>query len=361
MDALGRVEIDLAALAGNYATLTRESASGATGAVVKADAYGLGIAPIAQRLAAAGCRHFFVATPREAVELRGVLADPEIFVLDGLGAASREAFIAAGLTPVLNTPGELARWGSAGPAAVHIDTGMNRLGLGAVDIERLEGEPELLGRLDVRYVLTHLACADEPGREHNAVQLERFHALRALWPDAKLSIGNSAGMLLGEGFTSDLARPGIALYGANPFRRKASPVRPVVTVKARILELREIAAGASVGYGASFTAAGQMRIATVAIGYADGYLRSLGNCGVAEVAGQRVPVVGRVSMDLVTLDVTAIEPGDVAEGDWATMIGGSVSLEELAALAGTINYELLTALGSRLERVYIDADNPANR
>lgn len=361
MDALGRVEIDLAALADNYATLARACAPGTAGAVVKADAYGLGVAPVARRLAAAGCRHFFVATPREGVTLRGVLADAEILVLDGLGVTSREAFIAAALIPVLNTRAELERWAGAGPAAVHIDTGMNRLGLGAADVEALAAEQELLARLDVRYVLTHLACADEPGHADNATQLERFAAVRLLWPQAQTSIGNSAGLLLGDAFGGDLARPGIALYGANPFRREPSPVRPVVTVRARILALREVGAGASIGYGASFTTTAPMRVATVAIGYADGYLRSLGNCGVAEVAGQRVPVVGRVSMDLITLDVTALGPDQVAEGDWATLIGGSISLEEVAALAGTINYELLTALGSRLERVYLNPDNPANR
>jgi alanine racemase len=160
--------------------------------------------------------------------------------------------------------------------------------------------------------------------------------------------------MLGESFRSDLARPGIALYGANPFRQAPNPVEPVVTVKGRILQLRRVDAGASVGYGASFVADRPMRIAVVGVGYADGYLRSLSNCGIAEVAGSRVPVVGRVSMDLICLDVSAVPEDSVAAGDWATLIGGNVTLEEVAALAGTINYEVLTALGARLERIYLD-------
>jgi alanine racemase len=354
MSTTGRVEIDLAALAANYATLARAALPGACASVVKADAYGLGVAPIARRLHAAGCRRFFVATPAEGVELRRLLPDDEIFVLGGLAGSTREEFIAADLQPVLNTRAEMRVWGGAGPAAVHIDTGMSRLGLTAGDVDALRLEADRLPSVDVRYVMTHLACADEPAHPLNQQQLAAFDRLRALWPDAATSIGNSAGVLNPDGCHSDLSRPGIALYGGNPFIRGSSEVVPVVTVKARILQLRDIEAGTSVGYGASFVAGDRMRVATVGIGYADGYLRSLSNCGIAEVAGTRMPVVGRVSMDLVCLDVTALPRDSIAEGDWATMIGGSVSLDEVAALAGTISYELLTALGNRLERVYIN-------
>jgi len=356
MDALGVVEVDLAALARNYATLAQAAAPADCGAVVKADAYGLGIAPVARRLEVAGCRHFFVATPAEGVALRRILAEAEIFVLDGLRGSSREEFIAAGLVPVLNSRAELGRWGGAGAAAVHIDTGMSRLGLGADEIDALRLEADRAPAVDVRYVMTHLACADEPGHSLNEAQLQAFAERRAYWPDARTSIGNSAGLMLGHAFTGDLARPGIALYGANPFRRAPSPVEPVVTLRAQILKLRDIDAGATVGYGASFVADTKMRVAVVGIGYADGYHRSLSNCGIAEVTGRRVPVVGRVSMDLVCLDVTELARDGVAEGDWATMIGGSVTLEEVAALAGTINYEILTALGPRLERRYLNDD-----
>lgn len=355
MDATAVVEIDLAALAGNYAALAAHARPGACGAVVKADAYGLGIAPVARRLEAAGCRHFFVATPAEGIRLRGILARPEIFVLDGLAGVSREAFVAASLIPVLNTRAELATWAGAGPAAVHIDTGMSRLGLAAADVEALRADGAVAAAVNVRYVLTHLACADEPDHALNQEQMRRFAALRALWPAAKTSIGNSAGLLGGDAFRSDLARPGIALYGANPFVDLPSPVDPVVRLRARVLQIRAVAAGQSIGYGASFTAPEAMRIAVVAIGYADGYLRSLGNRGIAVLAGQRVPVVGRVSMDLICLDISSLPVDAVAAGDFATLIGDGVGLEEVAALAGTINYELLTALGARLERVYLNA------
>ena len=355
MNASACVEIDLAALARNYALLAAAAAPGRAGAVVKADAYGLGAGPVARCLHAAGCRDFFVATPAEGVGLRGVLPDADIFVLNGLCGAEREAFVAARLVPVLSTLADAKAWSRVGPAALQVDTGMSRLGLSPDDVARIaRGEAGIEG-LDVRWLMTHLACADEPGHPLNRRQLELFATVRALWPDAQTSIGNSAGLLLGNGFAGDLARPGIALYGANPFVARDNPMAPVVCLRARILQLRDIPAGTSVGYGASFVAERQMRLATVGLGYADGYLRSLGNRGIAEIAGRRVPVVGRVSMDLVCLDVSAVSADAVAEGDWATMIGGSVTLEELAALAGTINYELLTALGDRVERRYLEA------
>lgn len=353
MEALAHAEIDLAALARNYDALSKRASPGACGAVVKANAYGLGVGPVARALHEAGCRHFFVATPDEGKKLRRILPDVEILVFDGFAGASVDEFLALRLQPVLNTRAELRRWGSAGPAAVHIDTGMSRLGLSADDVAAIRLESDRLPAVDVRYVLTHFACADEPSDPLNAKQLETFHELRSQWPDAMTSIANSAGMLLGKPSASDLARPGIALYGCNPLLRPPSPVEPVVTIRARILQLRDIEPGASVGYGASAVADGSMRVATVAIGYADGYLRSFSNCGIAEVAGYRVPVVGRVSMDLVALDVTAVPRDSVAEGDWAVLVGGSVSLEEAATLAGTIGYELLTAMGERLERIYL--------
>lgn len=358
MNALGTVEIDLAALARNYRLLARGAAPGLCGAVVKADAYGLGVGPVARRLYREGCRHFFVATPAEGVELRRLLPDGEIFVFGGLQGAANEDFVAHALLPVLNTRAGIRRWGGAGPAAVHVDTGMSRLGLGKDDVAALKLEADRVPAVDVRYVITHLACADEPDHALNRAQIETFDTLRSLWPDATTSIGNSAGLLLGDAFRSDLARPGIALYGGNPFRREPGPMEPVVTLRARILQLRDVRPGTTIGYGASFVADTDLRVATVGIGYADGYLRSLSNCGIAEVATRRVPVVGRVSMDLTCLDVSAVPRDQVAEGDWATMIGGGISLEEIAVLAGTINYELLTALGSRLERVYLEDGSP---
>jgi alanine racemase len=350
----GRVVVNLAALVHNYARLAETALPGSCAAVVKANAYGLGVDQVATRLFEAGCRHFFVATLEEALELRSLLPEPELFVLNGTQGAGNEKFVSANLTPVLNTRAELRTWGRAGPACVHIDSGMSRLGLSPGDVDAIRLEAGRLPKVDVRYVMTHLACADEPDHPLNRKQIEIFDAARSLWPKAQTSIGNSAGTLLAEDYRSDLARPGIALYGGNPFRKAPQPMEPVVTVQARLLQLRDIRPGATVGYGATFAAAEATRIGTVAIGYADGYMRSLSNCGIAEVAGQRVPVVGRVSMDLITVDVTSVPRDSLTEGDWITLIGGSISLEEVATLAGTINYELLTALGHRLDRVYVD-------
>ena len=365
MEATGIVEIDLAALARNYSVLAGAAAPGACGAVVKADAYGLGVAPVALALEAAGCRNFFIATPAEGVELRAILPRAEIFVLEGLAGSGREALLAARLVPVLNSLAELAAWGSTGPAAVQIDTGMSRLGLSATDIDVLRGRRQGAGpgastdtgakSIDIRYVMTHFACAEEPAHPLNDRQLAAFAKLRKLWPAALTSLGNSAALLSGQRFASDLARPGVTLYGANPFADRPAPVEPVVTVLARILQIREIDAGTSVGYDATFVAERPTRLAVVGVGYADGYLRSLSNRGIAAVAGRRVPVAGRVSMDLTCLDITDLEPGAVAVGDWATLIGGEVPLDEVAVLAGTNAYELLTRLGRRLERRYRNA------
>ncbi len=361
MEATGILEIDLAALARNYRVLAGAAAPGACGAVVKADAYGLGVAPVALAIEAAGCRNFFVATPAEGVELRAALPGAGIFVLEGLAGSSREALLAAQLVPVLNSLAELAAWGSAGPAAVQIDTGMSRLGLSAADIDALRqqgrgaGSGAGAGSIDIRYVMTHFACAEEPAHPLNDRQLAAFAEFRKLWPAARTSLGNSAALLSGQRFASDLARPGVTLYGANPFADRPSPVEPVVTVRGRILQIREIDAGTSVGYDATFVARRRTRITVVGVGYADGYLRSLSNRGIAAVAGRRVPVAGRVSMDLTCLDITDLEPDAVATGDWATLIGGAVPLDEVAVLAGTNAYEILTRLGRRLERRYRNA------
>jgi alanine racemase len=355
MEPTGIVEIDLAALARNYRVLARRAAPGDCGAVVKADAYGLGVASVARALAAEGCRHFFVAKPAEAVELRAILPRAEIFVLEGLAGSSREAFLAARLVPVLGSLAELAAWGNAGPAAVQIDTGMSRLGLSAADMTALERQGAGSVGVDVRYVLTHFACAEEPLHALNDRQLAAFARLRQFWPAARTSLGNSAAILSGERFASDLARPGVTLYGANPFVGRPSPVEPVVTVRGRILQIREIEPGTSVGYDATFVARRPTRLAVVGVGYADGYLRSLSNRGIAAVAGRRVPVAGRVSMDLTCLDITEVPQAAVAVGDWATLIGGEAPLDEIAVLAGTNAYEILTRLGRRLERRYRNA------
>jgi alanine racemase len=360
------ITIDLDALTANYRACRDAVAPADCAAVVKADAYGLGIDRISKTLFHAGCRQFFTATHREGVALRRLLPDADIFVFEGVTGRSARAFLEHGLVPVLITPDQGACWvrcareaGATLPAVIDIDTGMTRLGMGRRELtELLDRCPDLEG-LDVRYVMTHLACADDRDSPMLREQLRRFDRLRALLPDAPTSIGNSAGSLRGDGWAGDMARVGIALFGGNPFLDDAHPGRPVLRIQSRILQLREITEPTPVGYGSTHTAAPGMRIATVGTGYADGYPWSLGNRGVAVVGGQRVPVVGRVSMDLITLDVTGVPDEFVQPGCRVDLIGPEISLEEVAQRAGTINYEILTRLGQRAQRRYLGGPDRA--
>jgi alanine racemase len=324
--------------------------------VVKANAYGLGAVPVARALSAAGCRHFFVAHLSEGMALRAALgAGPMIAVLDGFTPGADEN---AGLVPVLNSLGDVLAHAAAGRGAgrarqalLHLDTGMARLGLDAGEQARLAADHSLLAGLDLLYVMSHLACGDEPDHPLNAEQAARFARTCAVLPKRPRSFANSSGLFLGANYASDLARPGCALYGINPTPGAPNPMLPVIRLEAPILQIRDIPSGASVGYGASFVAARPSRIATIAVGYADGYLRSLSGQGVAAYRDMILPMVGRVSMDLITLDVTdapGIVPGDVLQ-----LIGGAApSPDDLAARAGTIGYEILTSLGDRYRRAY---------
>ena len=347
-----RLTIDLGALAANYETLVELAAPSEVAAVVKADAYGLGLGPVVGRLAAVGCRSFFVATLDEGVRLRRLLQDCRVFVLQGVGAAvqsCREAH----LIPVLNSLAEVREWaahGGGAPAALQLDTGMTRSGLDATDVEQLLQQAELLEALKLELLVTHLACADDVLHPLNVEQVARFASLRARLPAMPTSIGNSAGIMLGPEFRGDVVRPGIALYGGRPFLSGVNPMRPVVRVEARVLQIRELRVDASVGYGATWRARAPARIATLGAGYADGYPRALGGRGFVVAAGVRVPVVGRVSMDLTTIDVSALAPDALEVGDYVDLIGGGVPLDEAAALAGTVSYELLTGLAPRLVR-----------
>ena len=349
--------VDLAAIVANWRDLARRGAPGAVAGVVKADAYGLGAAAVAPALQAAGCRHFFVACLAEGLALRGILGPrPMIAVLAGFPPGADGD---AGLTPVLNTLGDVAAHAAAGRARglarraiLHVDTGMARLGLDAAELARLAADHGMLSGLDLLYVMTHLACAEEPSHPLNAEQARRFAAACASLPRCRRSFANSSGLFLGADFASDLARPGSALYGINPTPAVANPMRQVVRLEAPVLQVREIPAGASVGYGASWTAARPSRIATVAAGYADGYLRSLSGRAVAEFRGRPVPLVARVSMDLTTFDVTDLP--EIMPGERLTLIGGAgCSPDEVAARAGTIGYEILTSLGARYARRHI--------
>jgi alanine racemase len=321
--------------------------------VVKANAYGLGVERVAPRLEREGCRTFFVATLAEARELRAVVAAAaEIYVFEGAVDGAVAALTELNARPVLNTLEQVERWQGRGPAALHLDTGMNRLGLGLADVAALAKRRELTAGLTL--VMTHLACADEPEHPQNREQLERFERLRRDLPAAPTSIGNSAGTWLGEPFRGDVARPGIALYGGNPFSDRPNPMEAVVMLTAPVLQLRDVDEPQPVGYGATYLASPPARLAVVGLGYADGYPRNLGNRGTAAVQGRRVPVVGRVSMDLICVDVGALPRDIVRVGDSVELIGPTVGLDEVAAEAGTISYEILTGLGSRLMREYVE-------
>ena len=356
MDPSAILHIDLAAIAENWRLLAARAAPGAVAGVVKANAYGLGADKVAPALRAAGCRHFFVAHLAEGIALRETLGSgPMIAVLNGFAPGADGD---AALVPVLNSLGDVLAHAAAGRSAgqarralLHLDTGMARLGLDAAEQARLVADHSLLAGLDLLYIMTHLACADEPDHPLNAEQAARFDRACAVLPKFKRSFANSSGLFLGADYASDLARPGCALYGINPTPGLPNPLRQVLRLEAPVLQIREIPAGASVGYGASFMAARPSRIATIAVGYADGYLRSLSGQGGAAYRGLMLPLVGRVSMDLITLDVTDV-PG-LVPGDAVTLIGGAApSPDDLAARAGTIGYEILTSLGARYRRAY---------
>ncbi len=349
------LEIDLGAIAANWRTLVAHHPTGAVAAVVKADAYGLGAQAVAPVLQAAGCRHFFTALPDEALSIRALVPGAMLAVLNGLFPGTARDYIAHDLVPVLGSLAEIEAWSAAARdagrvlrAILHIDTGMARLGLSSADLPRL---PSLEG-IKVLYVMTHLVAAEEPDNELNRVQRHRFDAARAMLPAAPTSIANSSGIFL-EGFGSDLARPGAALYGVNPTPGRSNPMRLPVRLTARVLSVRAVAAGETVGYNATWRAARPSRIATAAIGYADGWLRSHSNRGVALFDGKALPLVGRVSMDLTTFDATehqALKPGDRLE-----LIGPGRTPDDVAAAAQTNGYEILTALGRRFHRVYTPA------
>lgn len=356
MDPSAILRIDLGAIAENWRALATRAAPGAVAGVVKANAYGLGAARVAPALYAAGCRHFFVAHLAEGMALRSALgAGPMIAVLNGFAPGADED---AALVPVLNSLGDVLAHAAAGRSAgqarqalLHLDTGMARLGLDAGEQARLAADHSLLVGLDLLYVMSHLACADEPDHPLNAEQAARFASACAALPRVKRSFANSSGLFLGSDYASDLARPGCALYGINPTPGAPNPMLPVIRLEAPILQIRDIPSGASVGYGASFLAARPSRIATIAVGYADGYLRCLSGQGVAAYRDMILPMVGRVSMDLITLDVTDA-PG-IAPGETVQLIGGAApSPDDLAARAGTIGYEILTSLGDRYRRDY---------
>jgi alanine racemase len=357
--------IDLDALAANYRRLRDLAAPAECAAVVKADAYGLGMAQAASALARAGCRTFFVATLGEATALRALLPDAIIYVFSGLMPQTAELYRAADLRPVLNSAEEVKEWasfcasrGERLPCAVHLDSGMNRLGLSADEVDQVAAARDLWQALTLSLVMSHLACADEPNHPKSETQRRTFDKLRAKLPAALASLANSAGILLGRAYTYDLVRPGIALYGGKPSQQGENPFAPVVHLKGRILQIRKVAAGETVGYGATHTLNRASRVAVVSVGYADGFFRSLshkdGQEGFAAYIGAHAaPILGRVSMDLITIDVSAVPEEVSGRGAWVELIGPNVPAQTLAHHAGTIDYEVLTNLGRRALRRYL--------
>jgi alanine racemase len=343
------LEIDLGAIVANWRALGLRHPSGPVAGVVKGDGYGLGARPIAAALYAAGCRHFFVAYLDEALAVRDVVPGAMLAVLSGLIPGTEDVYAAHDLTPVLGSLDEIARW-QGREAILHVDTGMSRLGLDARELAVLAQDHGRMGGLTIRYVMSHLVASEVADDPLNQVQRERFAAARALLPPAPASLANSSGIFLGPDFGSDLARAGAALYGVNPTPGQPNPMRGVVRLSVRVLAVRDVPAGATVGYNATWSAARRSRIATAALGYADGFHRSLSGRATACFDGTPVPLVGRVSMDLTTFDVTdhpAVQPGC-----WLEILGPHLSPDDVAAAAGTNGYEVLTSLGRRFHRVY---------
>lgn len=365
--------IDLGAIAANWRGL--RDAGRAAGrpvdcaAVLKADAYGTGATVVGPRLAAEGCRQFFVAHIDEGIALRRVLPEHPIYVLNGLLAGTEPDFVQHGLTPVLNHLGQLNAWRAAAQryerpldAVVHLDTGMHRLGFGAEDAQVLINERGRLRGLRLALIISHLVASEEPANPVNGEQLSRFRNFVRAMPGAPTSLANSSGIFLGPDYHFDLLRPGAALYGINPLPGRGNPMLSVLTLQARILQTRRIDAFQTVGYGGAWRSARQSRIATIALGYADGYFRNLVNRTHVHIAGYNVPVVGRISMDLVTIDVTDVPEAACQAGATVEVLGPHLTPDDLADHARTNAYEVMTALGRRYHRAYVDgySDEPGD-
>ncbi|MXQ11032.1 alanine racemase [Microvirga makkahensis] len=363
----GLLHIDLSALASNWRTL-RDAAGGAqAAAVVKADAYGTGIEQAVPALAQAGCHTFFVAHLSEAIRVRVVAPGATIYVLNGLFPGTPPAYLEHGLRPVLGSFEEIEEWaafcraqGQKHAAAIHVDTGMNRLGLTVPQGLTLKDRTEL-NDFETALLMSHFVSAEESGNPINLRQIEAFKAVRETLPGISASLANSSGIFLKEKPHFDLVRPGYALYGGNPLPDQDNPMRPVVGLEARIVQLRWVEEDDTVGYNARWLALGRRRIATLSIGYADGYPRSASArgrsgeellAGQVLIAGRPCPFAGNVSMDLITVDVTEIPERNVKRGDTATVIGGALTVDEVGRRAGTIGYEILTSLGRRYARTY---------
>ena len=348
--------INLAALVENWRMIARNASPAECGATIKADGYGCGACEVARALWAAGCRTFFVALPMEGKQVRDALPEAVIYVLDGLFAGQADFYIANNLRPSLVSPEDLSEWADAADgkhkAAIHIDTGINRLGFDRAQAEVLAGDAELMSRAGLCLLMSHLASGDDETNASNARQRDLFAGLRKLFPGLPASLANAPGTFLGPDFSHDLVRPGVALYGGNPLSGKPNPMQPVVSLTAPVLQVRDVAAGDGVGYGATWRADRRSRIAIVGVGYADGLMRAMSDPAKICIAGQTAPIVGRVSMDMITIDVTDTDPEHVHRGTKVELLGTNIGIDDWAHWSGTLPYEILTSLGRRYAKVY---------
>lgn len=351
--------INTSALAANYRALCERVAPAVVAGVVKADGYGLGAREVARTLQAEGCRHFFVALLCEAADLIPALEGvAQVYVLNGLLPGDEAECATSGAIPVLNSLNQAQRWrdeamkrGHPLPAVLQVDTGMSRMGMEQQEIDAFLADESFLSQIDLRMLISHLACADAPDAAANALQAERFEAISRRFPGILRALDNSAGALLKRGHF-DLVRAGIGLYGGAP-SQGPNPFQRVVDLETRIAQVRTISAGTGVGYGLTFKSRRETVIATIPVGYADGWPRCLGNTGSVYIAGKRVPIVGRVSMDSITLDVTDVPAAHIYPGAPVELLGPHQGIDDVAADAGTISYEILTQLSRRYARTYV--------
>lgn len=368
-EAGGVLTIDLDAIAANWRFLRQKISGSECSAVVKANAYGLGIEKVVPALAAAGCRTFFVALLSEGIRVRKLLPDATIYVLNGLFPGTAETYIAHNLRPVLNSMPEVSEWAAFSkgqnalfPAALHVDTGMTRLGLSIAEAIAMKGG-KLAASFECSLLMSHFTSSEEPSHPTHRRQIEAFQRAREAFPDTPASMANSSGIFLPQTPHYDLVRPGYALYGGNPLPDEANPMRPVVRLEGRIVQIRSVEAGTKAGYNNRWSANKKARLATISIGYFDGYPRSASATdlkkkagipsGSAIVAGQLCPFAGNISMDLTIIDITDVDPKAAAPGDLVTLIGDELSIDRVGENAGTIGYEILTNLGQRYYRRYI--------
>ncbi|MBH66900.1 MAG: alanine racemase [Rhodospirillaceae bacterium] len=353
--------VHLGRIVRNYRYLTKKLAPAECSATLKANAYGLGAVKVGQALKKAGCSTFFLATIDEAIELREAIRNQKtkIAVLNGVPRNTEHIFHRYNLIPVLNDLDQLNRWHDSNlkkniryPSTLHVDTGMNRLGLSLRDYKSAIESPTVLHGAHICLIMSHLACSDEPDHENNTQQLEQFKALSKLLPNIKLSLANSGGIFLGTDFHFDMARPGIALYGSLPGHEEINPLRHSVDLYGRILQVRQAEAGSAVGYGGTHKLKKNSRIAVVGTGYADGYQRSFSSASYVFFEGFRLPVIGRVSMDTITVNISDVPESTITPGDFVEIIGDKFTVDDAAVVAGTVPHELFTGLGKRHSRIY---------